>query len=135
MRDINENFGYNAGKIWMALTVHGPSTENTLLKKTRLSENDFYAGVGWLARENKIRKHGFMYELKETNLTPKIGGNAGKIWNTLHSQGECDVSSIAKITQITKKDAYYALGWLARENKIKVITGKTKDQTTFGLIY
>ncbi len=126
MRDINKNFGQNAGKIWNSLSTLGPQNESSLIKNSKLSLRNFYAGVGWLARENKIYKDGEFYKLGDTNLTNTIGENAGKIWRLIESQGKVDVSSIAKVTQTTIQDAYSALGWLAREDKIKT-TGKNKQ--------
>jgi hypothetical protein len=119
MRNIIDNYGRTAGKIWKALSTHGPLDEENLIKKSRLNKNEFYAGIGWLARENKIYKNGNIYELRETNLTEKIGGTAGIVWNALCTTQNINVSSIAKISEITLKDAYSALGWLAREDKIK----------------
>ena len=68
-----------------------------------------------------------MYKLGQTNLTPKVGTDAGKVWNTVAKQGEMDISMIAKIIQITEVDAYCALGWLARENKVECKKLKTKE--------
>jgi len=119
MRETINSFGRNAGKIWTALNTHGPLNQSSLIKNTKLSLNDFYAALGWLARENKISKDKLFYKLGETNLTNKIGEDAGKIWRLLESQGEFDISSIAKFTQIKTHDAYTALGWLAREEKIQ----------------
>ena len=119
MRNIIDNYGRTAGKIWKALFTYGSLDEENLIKKSRLNKNEFYAGVGWLARENKIFKNKSIYELRETNLTEKIGGTAGKVWNALYTTQNINVSSIAKISEITLKDAYSALGWLAREDKIK----------------
>lgn len=124
MKNVVNIFGQNAGKIWTALNVYGPLSKDILINKTRIKENDFYKGLGWLARENKICKNGSKYELKETNLTDKIGVDAGKVWNVLNSQGDIDISTITKIAQINKRDAYSALGWLAREDKIKVFKDK-----------
>lgn len=118
MRKLTESFGINAGKVWVTLNTSGQLTETTLLKNTRLTTNDLYAAVGWLARENKIFKNGPYYKLGETNLTNKIGEDAGKIWKILENQKEIDISSIAKITNLKIRDAYSAIGWLARENKI-----------------
>ena len=119
MRNIINNYGRTAGKIWKTLYEYGPLDEDNLIKKSRLNKNEFYAGLGWLARENKIFKNKNIYELRETNLTGKIGGAAGKVWNALYTTQNINVSSIAKISEITLKDAYSALGWLAREDKIK----------------
>ncbi len=118
MRDVTKNFGRNAGKIWVTLNTQGPIDQASLIRSTKLPLNDFYMGLGWLARENKICKDGKFYRLGETNLTNMIGENAGKVWRLLNSQGEVNVSSIAEKTQIKIQDAYSALGWLAREDKI-----------------
>lgn len=126
MKDISNNFGVNAGKIWNILNKKGPQTETSLLKNSRLNETDFYAAIGWLARENKICKTGARYKLGETNLTNTIGNNAGKVWNALYKKGQIDVSSIAKTTRIKTYDAYTALGWLAREDKV-YSTGKPRN--------
>ena len=94
--------GLNAGKIWDVLNMNGPLTNNQLIEKTSLTKNEISAAVGWLARENKIRKDGDVFNLGETNLTDEIGVNAGKIWNLLESNN----------------NFFSALGWLAREGKI-----------------
>ena len=127
MKGITEKFGENAGKVWETLNKYGPLTETTLIKNTRLTVNDFSAAIGWLARENKICKNGVKYELRETNLVNKIGADAGKVWNAISTLGEIDVSSIARVTQIREKDAYSALGWLAREDKITTIETPTRE--------
>jgi len=126
LKNAINNFGRRAGKIWTTLNIYGSLSKNILIKKTRFKENDFYAGVGWLARENKIYKDGVFYKLGDTNLTNTIGENAGKVWRLLELQGQVNVSSIAKVTQISIQDAYSALGWLAREDKIKT-TGNNKQ--------
>ena len=118
LRDITKKVGANAGKVWTTLDVHGPLTFSNLLKNTKLSLNDLYVAIGWLARENKICKNGSYYQLGETNLTNLVGENAGKVWNILNSQEEASISSISKLTQIKIQDAYSAVGWLAREDKI-----------------
>ncbi len=68
-----------------------------------------------------------MYKLGQTNLTPKIGTDAGKVWNTVARQGEVDISTISKLAQITEVDAYQALGWLARENKVRCEKIRSKE--------
>ncbi len=122
MKDINKQIGINAGKIWDILNNNGPQNQSNIIKKTKLQLKDFYSAVGWLARENKISRNGVYYRLGDTNLTEKIGEDAGKIWKALENQGELYVTSIPKIAQIKIQNAYSALGWLARENKIE---GKT----------
>jgi len=129
MGDTSKRFGVNAGKIWVTLSTLGPQDQTSLIKKTKLSNNDFHAAIGWLARENKVYRDGSYYKLGETNLTNKIGEDAGKIWRTLNSHGEVNISSIAKITKINIVDAYSALGWLARENKIEAKKSNLKSNT------
>jgi len=123
--DNNYNkFGLTAGKIWKALEKYGPLKEDELVKKIKINRSDFYAGLGWLARENKINKIGTKYQLGYTNLTDKIGINAGKVWNALNTTQDVNITTIARISKINLKDAYSALGWLARENKIQTIKDK-----------
>jgi hypothetical protein len=128
MVDAIEKFGQNAGKIWSNLNRYGVLTESTLKKNTRLTDKEFYAAIGWLARENKIAKTGAKYQLSETNLTEKIGNAAGKVYNVLTTKGgEIDVTSISRITRLRTNDAYSALGWLAREDKIYTIDDITNN--------
>lgn len=47
--------GVNAGKIWSVLSENGKMTETKLKKETELSSADFYAAMGWLAREGKLQ--------------------------------------------------------------------------------
>ena len=55
MNEIIKSFGHNAGKIWDVLET-GSQVQTKIMKKTKLSENEFFGAVGWLARENKICK-------------------------------------------------------------------------------
>jgi len=122
-----EKFGQSAGKVWNTLNKYGVLTEPTLMKNTRLTDKEFYAAIGWLARENKISKTGVKYQLSETNLTEKIGNAAGKVYNVLTNHGEVDVTYISRITKIKTNDAYSAVGWLAREDKIYTIDDITNN--------
>ena len=120
MRNILEKVGPNAGKVWETLDAQGSLVHAKLIETARLNEEEFYASVGWLARENKICKDGALYKLGETNLADKIGGDSSKIWNVLHMWGEVDASYISGLAGLNEGDAYCALGWLAREGKIKI---------------
>ena len=51
-------------------------------------------------------------------LSEKIGNNAGLIWSTLEN-GELNVKAVKKTTKLAEKDLNLALGWLAREGKVK----------------
>ena len=116
-----DDYGWNAGKIWNLLNIHGPLNQSSIIKNANLSINDFFIGIGWLARENKISKEIDFYKLGNTNLTNEIGENAGKIWKLLDSQGKTDISTITKLTEMKVEDIYLAIGWLSRENKIKFL--------------
>jgi hypothetical protein len=51
-------------------------------------------------------------------LSEKIGNNAGLVWSALGG-GELSVKAIKKATKLNEKDLNLALGWLAREAKVK----------------
>ena len=114
-----DDFGCFAGKIWSALNIYGPLEKTSLIDNTKLNLDDFFIGIGWLARENKISKDMNYYKLDNTNLTHEIGESAGKIWKYLELNGPADINSILKSIEINKEEAYSAIGWLSREKKIK----------------
>ena len=118
MSDVIKSFGNNAGKLWDTLDTEGPQVQTKLLKKTNLRNEEFYSAIGWLARENKIYKDKRTYKIGETNLTEKIGSDAGKVWQVLGGSNEIDVNAISRLTKIEKMDCCSALGWLAREGRI-----------------
>lgn len=116
-----QDYGQNAGKIWNVLNINGPLNQSSIIQNTDLSLNDFFIGIGWLARENKISKEMKYYKLGDTNLTYEIGENAGKIWRLLDTLGQIDIDTISKKTEMKNEDIYSAIGWLSRENKIKFL--------------
>ena len=120
MIEVTEEFGFNAGRVWKALEMYGPLTETQLIEETSLRENELFAAVGWLARENKICRDGDVYCLDETNLIFEIGGDAGIIWNVINNNGELDTNHISRLIQKDERNIFSALGWLARENKIQL---------------
>lgn len=48
-------FGTKAGAVWKALSSNGPMTIAALKRKTRLDDGEIYSGLGWLAREGKLK--------------------------------------------------------------------------------
>ena len=118
MSDVVKSFGNNAGKIWEILYKEGPQVQSKLMKKARLRSEEFYGAIGWLARENKIYKDKRTYKLGDTNLTEKIGKDAGLVWKLLGRSNGVDVTGISRLANIPKYDCYSALGWLGREGKI-----------------
>ena len=65
-----EQFGRNAGKVWNVLNnSNNLLTDFKLMDLTSLREYELYIAIGWLAKENKIRKEGEYFRLDNTNLT------------------------------------------------------------------
>ena len=54
-----------------------------------------------------------------------IGFNAGKIWQRLEGElTDTNLNRIKKECKLKELDFFLALGWLARENKIKFFEGE-----------
>ena len=49
-----------------------------------------------------------------------FGINAGRVWSHLDENGRLHIREVKKATKLTDKNLYAALGWLAREGKIKL---------------
>ena len=127
-----DSFGNSAGKVWELLNSEGPQTQKKIIDKTKLKENELYCAIGWLARENKISKENTKYLLGQTNLTDKIGKDAGMVWKILNMWGEVDLNSISRLAKISENDIFTAVGWLAREDKL-FIKKSPKDNFSFWL--
>ncbi len=121
---VTKMFGESAWKVWRFLEEKKKCPERKLKKKIKLKEEEFYGAIGWLARENKIRKVGEFLELGETNLVWDIGSRAGKVWRTLNIWGELTEDELAELLDMDKKEVLSALGWLAREDKVEFVNGK-----------
>src|SRR4029450_8179281 len=52
---MDAEIGEAAGCIWRYLAQHGETTLRQLLQGTPLQERMLFMGVGWLAREEKLR--------------------------------------------------------------------------------
>jgi hypothetical protein len=128
MSNLESSFGDQAGTIWQMLNKNGPLSESDLLSLTHFTEPQLYMAIGWLARENKIRKENNTYTLGETNLIPTIGKDAGKIWRTLEIWGEVDAQSLSRLSRLIDHEVFSAIGWLAREGKIDGIIGNVDEK-------
>ena len=51
---LQEKAGEVAGKIWNALNETEGLTQKQIKKATKLVDKDFFLGLGWLLREDKI---------------------------------------------------------------------------------
>lgn len=49
-----------------------------------------------------------------------IGETAGKVWNHLANKGQASMQSLAKSVGTDVATAQLAVGWLAREGKVKI---------------
>ena len=54
-KELTEEVGETAGKVWHLLSEAGPQTVTQLRKKVDASSDLISFGLGWLAREDKIR--------------------------------------------------------------------------------
>ena len=120
MRDVTVKFGNSAGKIWQILNEKGCLKKDDIIQITNLNETDLHTGIGWLARENKISKQQDWYKLENTNLDSEIGSHAGRIWKILDIWGEADIETIKRLSDLDENQVHLAIGWLAKENKIKL---------------
>ena len=50
-------------------------------------------------------------------MITKIGENAGAIWGALQN-GALGIKALKKATKLKNDELAFALGWLARENKL-----------------
>ena len=50
-------------------------------------------------------------------MIAKIGENAGLVWGALQN-GALDLKALKKATKLKNDELAFALGWLARENKL-----------------
>lgn len=59
------------------------------------------------------------------------GTVAGKIWKTLNKKGAMTASALVKTLTVKNNDLMMALGWLLREDKLKVT--KVANSTKYSL--
>ncbi len=58
------------------------------------------------------------------NVTAEIGFAAGDVYRYLFDNGNTSVSKIAKALKIPQRQVDQAVGWLAREQKVRFIRSK-----------
>lgn len=127
MEDNIKSIGKYAGNIWKSLNENEYLSQKKILELTQLKNNEFHLGIGWLVKENKIKKSekNNLYSLGPSNLTDTIGKKAAEIVSTLQNQSKKNVAAIAKSTDLRPKEVYRGLGWLAREGKLEIFDDKT----------
>lgn len=60
--------------------------------------------------------------------TETIGAWAGLVWNALNETDVLSLKQLRKITKLKDKEAFAAIGWLAREGKIDVQTNPEDEK-------
>ena len=60
--------------------------------------------------------------MSEPSVESVFGANAGIVWRFLNSNGPNSIEGIVKATKLRRDLVFSALGWLGRENKIKMET-------------
>jgi len=61
-------------------------------------------------------------------MKDEIGTSAGKIWHLLREKDNVALSQLPKLLKESEALTYQALGWLAREGKLKY---RTEGRNTF----
>ena len=58
------------------------------------------------------------------DIQTEIGETAGKVWQALSDEGPQTVVQLKKRVAGSNEVLYFALGWLARENKVEIVPRK-----------
>jgi hypothetical protein len=58
-------------------------------------------------------------EIMDVKMECTVGQTAGKVWMLLGERGSVAIPRISKLLKEKSEVVYQALGWLARENKIR----------------
>lgn len=62
-----------------------------------------------------------------------IGRNAGIVWRTLHQNKTVSMEELVELTGLNPIELAYAIGWLAREDKIMIYS--QNDMLFFELLF
>lgn len=61
-----------------------------------------------------------MATVETTSLIDEIGSTAGEVWHTLLIQEQMTLAQLAKEVDAPRDRVMQAVGWLARENKVRI---------------
>lgn len=56
-----------------------------------------------------------------TIMKNKIGAHAGELWHLLYNRGQLNLRDIGEATHYGQDVIFLALGWLLREDKIRIV--------------
>ncbi|MCX6814794.1 MAG: winged helix-turn-helix domain-containing protein [Candidatus Aenigmarchaeota archaeon] len=54
------------------------------------------------------------------------GKNAGAVWRALNEKGKLGLRDISKFTKLSMLEVNGAIGWLAKENKVRMVENGAK---------
>jgi hypothetical protein len=54
------------------------------------------------------------------------GKNAGMVWRALNEKGKLGMRDLSKFTKLSMLEVNGAVGWLARENKVRIVDNGVK---------
>lgn len=57
-------------------------------------------------------------------MSEEIGAAAGQVWQALQENGELSLAELKKATGLTTPLLDWAVGWLAREDKLEFVRDK-----------
>ena len=55
-----------------------------------------------------------------TDFNQALGNSAGKVWQALKESGQASATRLSEATALDRNEVQRAIGWLAREGKIRV---------------
>ena len=61
-----------------------------------------------------------MATVENSSLIDQIGDTAGEVWHTLLEHGQLTITQLTKEVDAPRDRVMQAVGWLAREDKIRV---------------
>jgi Winged helix-turn-helix domain (DUF2582) len=74
--------------------------------------------------EDKVNMENNTAEITGTEIKSRVGETAGQVWNTLTTDGAMTLTQLKKKLNGQGEMLGYALGWLAREDKIDMVLQK-----------
>lgn len=66
--------------------------------------------------------------MEKSDITPRVGETAGKVWELLAEEGPQTLAQIKKKIKDSNELLPFALGWLAREDKVEIRPDKKTYQ-------
>lgn len=57
-----------------------------------------------------------------------IGAWAGQVWNALNEADVLGTKQLKKISKLKDKELFAAIGWLAREGKVEIMTNHEDEK-------